>query len=130
MRFTVNFANWVINQARLFVNDNCFSAKNARGRKYFVLDSQSQKGEHEKQIVFVTMYKSYWALFKVLHSRSVLITQFRKFQGLLSKLYMYRGDVEIKHHNIAKNDCLAFKTNIFCVSKPTFNAIPQHHVGS
>ena len=29
--------------------------------------SQSQRDEHEKQIVFDTMYTSSWPLFKVLH---------------------------------------------------------------
>ena len=38
-----------------------FRKKTERGRKdlALVLYSQSQRGEHEKQIVFVTMYTSY-----------------------------------------------------------------------
>jgi len=46
-----------------------FRKKTERGRKdlALVLYSQSQRGEHEKQIVFVTLYTSYLPLFKVLH---------------------------------------------------------------
>jgi len=62
--------------------------------------------------------------------RTVLLTQFRKFVGLLPTLYTYHGDVEIKHYNIAKNDCLTFKTKVFCVSKLTINSVPQNHIGS
>ena len=62
--------------------------------------------------------------------RSVLLAQFRKFIGLLPTLYKYCRNFVIKHDNIAKDNCLAFRTNIFCVSKPTFNSVPQNHVGS
>ena len=94
-----------------------------------VLYSQSQRGEHEKQSMLPCMkHNGHYVKFCTL--RSVLLTQFGKFVGLLPALYKYRGDVEINHYNIAKSDCLAFKTNIFCVSKPTFNSVAQNHVGS
>ena len=48
----------------------------------------------------------------------------------LYMLYKYRWDVELKLYYIAKNECSAFKMNIFCVSKPTFNSVPHIHVGS
>ena len=70
-----------------------------------------------------SFYFSYTAI--VVFSR-ILLTQFRKFVGLLPILYKYRWDVEINHYKIAKNDCLAFKSNIFCVSKPTFNSVLQN----
>ena len=67
---------------------------------------------------------------KICILRSVLLRQFRKFVGLLPTLYKYRGNVVIKHYNIAKyNLKKTFKTNIICVSKLTFNLVPQNHVG-
>jgi len=54
-----------------------------------------------------------------------LLTQFRKCIGLLPTLYTYHGDDKIKHYNIAKND-VAFKTYIFCDSKPTLNLVLAH----
>ena len=51
-------------------------------------------GEHEKQIVFVTMFCHY---LKFCIMRSVLLAQIRKFVGLLPTLYKYRGDFMIKH---------------------------------
>ena len=60
----------------------------------------------------------------------ILHTVFHFVNAIHLYMYKYRGDVEIKHYNIVKNDCAAFKTNIFCVSKPTFNSVPHNHVGS
>ena len=59
-----------------------------------------------------------------------LVNAIQKVCSLLPTLYKYRGEDEIKRYNIAKNDCLAFKTNIFCVSKPTLYSLPQNHIAS
>ena len=57
---------------------------------------------------------------KVLHPAFFLLTQFRKFVGLLPTLYKYRRDVEIKHYNIAKT--------VGYLSKRTFFAFQNQHL--
>ena len=48
--------------------------------------------------------------------RSVVLTQIRKSVGPCTALYKYNGDVVITLYCIVKNDCLVFKTNVFCIS--------------
>jgi len=45
-----------------------------------------------------------------------LLSQFRKSVGPCPALYKYNGDDVITLYCIVKNDCLAFKTTIFCIS--------------
>ena len=48
------------------------------------LYSQSEEDEHDKQIVYDTMYKTRWSLhvFQVLHTTLHCVEQFRKSVGL------------------------------------------------
>ena len=55
-------------------------------------------------------------MFQVFDLRSVVLTQFKKSVGPCPALYKYNGDVVITLYCIVKIDCLAFKTNIFCIS--------------
>ena len=58
--------------------------------------------------------------------RSVVLTQFREsVLGPCPALYKYNGDVVIKL--IVKNECLAFKTNIFYIYDPDSNKFCEHN---
>ena len=46
------------------------------------LYSQSEEDEHNKQIVFDTMYKTQWSFLKFCILRSIMLKQFRKSVGL------------------------------------------------
>jgi len=48
--------------------------------------------------------------------RSVVLKQFRKSVGLCQTLYKYRRDIVKKLYYTVKNDCLALRTDIFCIS--------------
>ena len=54
--------------------------------------------------------------FKFVMLRSVVLAQFRKSAGPCPALYQYNGDVVITLYCIVKNQCLAFETNIFCIT--------------
>ena len=59
--------------------------------------------------------QSLMIIFSCFSSCVPLLSQFRKSVGLCSALYRYNGDVVITLYCIVKNDCLVFKTTVFCI---------------
>ena len=69
---------------------------------------QSQ-GEYTRKAVSDDHYFKFFIL------RSAVIT-IQKVRGTVSDFVQCNGDVVITLYCIVKNDCLAFKTTIFCIS--------------
>jgi len=80
------------------------------------LNSQIEEDEHDKQVVYDTMYKTRWSLMKVLHTTLHCVKTIQKAHRPVSDFFR-RGhrDVVIKLSHL-KNDCLAFRTISFSIS--------------
>jgi len=61
------------------------------------LYSQSEEDEYDKQMVYDTMYKTWWSLFQVLHTTLHCVKTDQKVRRPMSDFfYKYRRDVVIK----------------------------------